>query len=194
MDPLATVDDLTARSPRALTTDELVRAEALLEDASANVRRVSAQQFTPGTSTVILPVRRGRVRLPQRPVTAVTSVQTLTGTDIAHRVAGNDIRLDLDPINAWEVEPFRCKPEEVEVVYDHGDETVPPLVVGIVCSVVLRALGTDPTQTGITQESIDGYSVSTGTIGAAGAVGLLPSEEEALREFRRPAGPIRTRA
>lgn len=191
MDPLATVDDLIARAVGTLETEQLVRAEALLADASANVRRVSTQQFTAGTSTVILTVSRaGQARLPQRPVTAVTSVDDLFGNPVAYRLVGETLRFDLEPWNGWEIEPRRCAVEQVVVTYDHGSDTVPDLIVGITCSVVLRALGVDPMQAGITQEVIDGYSYMTGTIGAGGPLGFLPSEIEILTDYARPRGPL----
>lgn len=197
---LATVDDIEARLGRSLSSDEIGRVDALLADASANVRRVSTQQFTEATSTAVrVDVgRTGRVRLPQRPVAAVDAVTDIYGNAVSYTLVGNDLRLDLNPLNAWEIEPYRHGLSEVLVTYDHGSATVPPVIVGVVCAMVLRSLGNDPTNpAGIAQESIDGYSVTSGggvavaTSAAAGGLGMLPSEIALCEEFRRPAGSIR---
>lgn len=197
---LATSDDVEFRLGRSFTDDEQRRVDPLLVDASAAVRRVSTQQFTPGTSTAVrLTVgRAGRVRLPQRPVTDVTAVTTITAQPVSYTQVGNELRLDLDPLNAWEIEPFRCGVSEVLVTYEHGG-TVPADIVGVVCAMTLRGLGTNPTTpAGIAQESIDGYSYTSGggvavaSAAAAGGMGMLPSEVAICEAYRRPSGPIAT--
>lgn len=195
---LATAADVEYRLGRAFTDTETRRVDALLVDASAAVRRVATQHFTPDTSTdVRLTVgRAGKVRLPQRPVTNVTTVTNITGTEVPYVQVGNELRLDLDPLNAWEIHPFRCGVSEVLVTYEHGGD-VPADIVGVVCAMTLRGLGTNPTNpAGIAQESIDGYSYTSGggvavaTTSAAGGMGMLPSEIAICEAYRRPRGPI----
>lgn len=196
MTALATQADVEARLGRDITAEEAARVEQLLEDASANVVRVSTQQFLPveGDVVVLRRSNNGRVRLPQRPVTAVNAVTDLNGNPLSYVRVGNtnELRLALTaPINAWEMEPYRYGvPAEVLVDYDHGDATVPPLIVGVVCSIVMRALGQSPDQAGIMQESIDGYSYQLGSAAAQGAFGMLPAEEQICASYRRPSSPI----
>jgi hypothetical protein len=73
--PLATAADIEARLGRSLSADETGRVEALLVDASAAVRGYTRRGFTSGTSTVRLRARGGQLRLPQRPVSSITSVK-----------------------------------------------------------------------------------------------------------------------
>lgn len=74
-DPLATPADIEQRLGRSLSSVDTGRVEALLTDVSAAVRGYTRRQFTSGTSTVRLRARGGQIRLPQRPVTSVTSVK-----------------------------------------------------------------------------------------------------------------------
>lgn len=188
---LVTEDDIEARLGRPLTAAEQLRIVALMADASAAVRREAKQQFTPGTSTITIPNRGHRIRLPQRPVTGITEVVDAAGTTLAagsYRLVGDILHTDLCPLNAWEIEPYRIHPEELVVTYTHGDDVVPPDIVAVTCSVVMRAMGTNPTEGGITQQTIDGYTEIHGMIGAAGPIGLLPSELAICRDYDRPRG------
>ena len=188
---LATPADIVNRLGRALTDTEANRVAALLEDASAAVQDYVQQTFTAGTSTVILTPVRGRVTLAQRPVTSITSVKDQDGNDIPYTwysgetvllsATDGDVQLDLDG-TAWDQEP-------VTVIYTHGG-TVPQSIVAVVCSVVLRALGRTPLESGVMQQSIAGYSETIGPVGAAGPVGLLPEEKALLERYRRPVDVV----
>lgn len=193
LDPLATTDDLDARMNGGLPVGDVTRAEALLVDASSAVRDAAGQTLTEATSTLVwLKVRRGIVRLPQRPVTAVSAVEDENGNDVTYTWLGDDrVRLSLtDAINAWELVPYSTPLGEVRVTYDHGYAAgaIPDLIVGITCNAALRALGRDGLDGSVQQESIEGYSYQTGSIGAAGPVGLLPEEKLRLQSFLRPHG------
>lgn len=171
------------------------RVAFLLEAASAAVRRYTGQQFTRSATTERLRVgRNDRLRLPQRPVNAVTTVETPTGIGLAE---GSTWVFDgIDEL--W----FSCRPwvglwyppgvpaDVVDVTYDHGYDETPADVVAVVCGIVLRAYGSPSEQGGIVQESITNYSYGRGSVGAAGAVGLLPDEKRALDVFRRVGGTI----
>lgn len=75
MDALADVTALEARIGRPLTADEVARAGALLEDASALVRSYTGQTFTrTNDETITARAQQGEIRLPQRPVIDVTEV------------------------------------------------------------------------------------------------------------------------
>ena len=188
LDPLATLDDLEERiTADALSSTEVTRAEALLRDASATVRLEAGQEFTAGTSTLVrLRLRNGIVRLPQRPVTAVTAVHDDYGNAVTYRWLGDDrLALSAVALNEFELAPYRTPLGEVLVSYAHGGD-VPDLVVAITCNVVLRALGRDPRDGAIIQETVAGYTYQTGAVGGAGPVGLLAEEKLRLEAYRRP--------
>ena len=196
MEPLATTDDLEAVLGRTLTDTEATRAAALLVQASAVVRRASSQDFTQAETVIRSHVRDAFVVLPQRPVNGVSSVQDIDGNDVWFQWDGLD-RIIVDPsraINEFELNTLAYPPPTIDVTYDHGfaatdDDppvsTIPADVVAVVCQIVLRTLGQDPTASGMQQESIAGYSYSVGSAAAAGVIGLLPPEAEFLASFKR---------
>lgn len=73
---------------------------------------------------------------------------------------------------------------------DADDELdVPGDVLGVVCQIVGRALGTTSAAGAIQQESLGSYSYSIGSAAAAGPMGLLLAERETLDRYR---GRVRT--
>lgn len=180
---LATLDDLLARVP-SLTDTQLAEAEAVLADVSASVVRYCGQRFVRGEVTVRARVKRGMVRLSQRPVHDVISVTDRFGAAITYTWDGLD-RVHVDPYRSG-----RAPLQVVDVTYDAGPDEVPPDIVGIVRSITLRTLGADPLDAGVTQESVDGYSYTLGSVAGAGAYGLLPGEKLALDSYRRQFGTI----
>ena len=191
MPDLATTDDLEVRLGRALTSEETTKAEGLLADTSANVRGYTGQSFTEETTTQRVKIRNGFVLLPQRPVTAVDTVENTSGTAVSFTWDGLErVYVPAQVPDSFSWEPYRAPLSLVDVTYTHGYETVPADIVGVVCGVTLRALGQDPMDGGTTQESIDGYSFSRGTTGAAGGFGLLPDERVVLDRYRRQFGSV----
>lgn len=188
MDPLATTSDLELLLGRSLTTEEETRCNGLLPIASAAVRKQSTQDFTQLSTTVRLKSRIGIYRLPQRPVTEITSVQDIDGNDVGYAWEGLEV-IDATLTGALytfeRVVPVRNPPMTVDITYEHGYETIPDDIIGVVCQVVLRSLGQHPENSGIQQEAIAGYSYSIGSAAAAGAVGFLPAEIEILNRYRR---------
>lgn len=191
MDALATAADLEARLGRPLNVDEAARAAAVLRDVSASVRNYTGQQFNQATTTARLRVRDGLLRLPQRPVLAVLAMADTQGREVQFEWLGGDV-VELTGTavlaDGWSFEPRRAPLAAVDVTYRHGYSPVPDDVVGVACGVALRALGTQPTLGGITQESVAGYSYSLGPAGASGGFGLLNDERAVLEGYRRPAG------
>lgn len=187
---LATAADVEAALGRTLTAGETARVNQLLASASARFRQVARQQLTAGTSTVRLRAMSSAsplhgqgwwscwVRLPQRPVVAVTAVVDMDGNAVDFEHLTDDL-----------VGVRACG--RVDVTYDHGYATVPDVVVGVVAQMVARALGTAPDETGITQESIVGYSYTLGSAAAAGPFGMLPDELAVARSYGRQAGTVR---
>lgn len=185
LDPLATIEDVAARLGRCLTGDEATRMEAILDDASASVRAYTGQQFTEATSTETFRVRRNVVVLPQRPVTDVANAG-----GAYFRWDGDDrVHFSLGSTDTFEWEPWiGGGPRTVEITYTHGYDEIPADIVGVVCSIALRAFGRRPEDGGLQQESIAGYSYSVGSAGAAGGFGLLPDERAVLDRYRRTGG------
>jgi hypothetical protein len=185
---LATSADVVARLGRALTTVEAARIDALLTDASASVRNYTRQTITEETTTDRLRVRGGKVRLPQRPVTAVTSVTNMNGDPVLYQWFGfDDLWTSPNVPDTWAWEPWRTGIMAVDVTYTHGYDPVPDDIVGVVCSIVMRAIGREPVDAGITTESIQGYSYTLGSAAAAGGFGMLQAERDILDAYRRVA-------
>ncbi|MFJ6616673.1 hypothetical protein ACIQOW_03690 [Kitasatospora sp. NPDC091335] len=150
--PFASVADLIGRLPpdRVLSPEEQAQAEQLLGDASHLIRMTAGYQQISrvDNDTVVL---RGsgspRLKLPQRPVRAVTSVAGLTadqwewdGGDTLTRLDGHDWR------------------GAITLVYSHGlDEDEPAYQVArsVACDAVKRTL-LNPTM--IRQHAVDDFS------------------------------------
>ena len=67
-------------------------------------------------------------------------------------------------------------------------DPVPPVVLAVVCQIAARTFGSTPEANGIQAETAGPFTVQYGSVGAAGSVGLLPSEREALHRYRVRAG------
>lgn len=192
---MALVDttDVENRLGRDLTDEETARLPFIIDDVSAAVIGYTGQSFELDTTTIRLKVKYGVVRLPQRPVVSVDSVETVAGADVSYTWDTRD-RLDIPgcgtPINAFEVEPFRHPLNYVNVTYEHGYTETPPDVVGVVCSIILRTLGQAPTDGAVISESIDDYTYRLGSTGAAGAFGLLADERATLDRYKRAGGSM----
>lgn len=180
---LATTDDLESRLGRPL--DNLEQAEATILDVSEVVILYTGQKFARDDYTLRARVKRGYVRLPQRPVHDVTSV-----TD-RHE---NELSFDWDGIDRVYIRTRaldgRAPVQVVDITYDAGPETVPSVIVGIVSAISLRAIGVDPTEGAVSQEAVDGYSYTIGSAGGARAYGILPAEAKILDRFARKIGNI----
>ena len=194
MDALATVDDVRVRLSTPLTNNDLVRVAALIDDASSATRQVARQWISRITTTGRHPITIMDgcliVRLPQRPVNAITSVIDEDGKSIDYVWDGFDV-LALSSHTGF-VSPFISswvarRLGSAIVTYDHGyDDTNDPndvlgTIRGVIAGgIVSRAFGTGSDQQGKTAESIGTYSYTIGASAAQGAYGLLSSEVEAI--------------
>ena len=215
--PLATAADIEARLRRPLTTTENAAVASLLIDASAAIRGATRpkQDFdhVVGDTVVVRPI--GTIlTLPQRPVTAVSSVVAIASQDgipdvtlTGWRWLGNDeveigsglgwrtaIDYDLEPVD------YDCwSPSTYRVTYNHGYPTSPDDIRSKCCQLVLRCLGTgdNVTPEGQTQMTTGQYTEQwqQGT-GAPGPVPVMTRADLAdlvSWGYRRTASSIRIR-
>jgi len=178
---LAASADVVAALGRALTTSEAARVGAILDKASELFRRRSGQQFTAETTTVRLKVNGGRVYLPQRPVTTVTSVVDDDAAPVAYTRAGQWLTIDADSTS--------CNSYSfVTVTYAHGG-AVPDLVRLAIADIARQVLMIDPNaQTGVTQHAqtkgpfTESFSYASWAVG--GMTRLSPEDLALADSFR----------
>lgn len=198
LNPLAAVSDVEDRLGRTLSSGDTDRMFTLLRDASAKVRSFTSQEITQRESTdrIRVTARDGHIRLPQYPVVSVTSALSVeSGIAIPYFWDGIALwgwgRFPQSNISAPLYNRARRHGIVVDVTYTHGYNPVPDELIALVCQVAARAFGLPPDQSGITQESMEGYTYSLGSAAAAGGLGLLPAEKEVLTDYMAPnAGPI----
>ncbi|RDG37959.1 hypothetical protein [Streptomyces corynorhini] len=196
MDPLATPADLEARLGRQLIEEESARSAALLADASALVRDFTRRHFTPVTDDVIVLRPVGvQLRLPQRPVTAVSAVKAVRGDGVATAgmtgwvwdgidkvdLSGAAYGIDGTRLDTW----GRGSPDTYQVTYSHGVLPVPEAVVATVCAMVLRTLLAPSMSSGVAGERIGQYSyqIQPGTSATGATVTLSGADEKALARW-----------
>lgn len=170
---LATISDVEARLGRPLTVEESAKATAWLEDASALFVQRSIQQFESGESTVRLFTKDGIVRLIQRPVISIVSVDDLNGNPVDYTWDGFQSLYDLGMVGP------------VVVTYEHGSATIPAAVVAVVAGMVARTLsiGGDAAA-GVTQQSVGPFSQSYASWAVGGQVMLSPAEGSVADSYR----------
>lgn len=178
MSALASVADLETRLGHPVAN--ATQADAVLDDVSAAVRAYTGQLFSRLVTTDRLTVRKGLVRLPQRPVNSVDEVQLSDGTTVTFEWQTGAESLC---VAGWETSCSRVS--AVLVTYDHGYDTIPQDVVAVVCNVSNRVLGTDPTSGAVASRSITNYQETFGPVGASGSTGLFSSESTVLDRYRR---------
>jgi hypothetical protein len=170
---LATTADVEARLGRPLTTAELPKAQAWLNDASAIFTQRAVQQFIPGESKVRLFPRDGIVRLVQRPVVEIVSVKDLDGVEIDFTYDGFQSIYDLGSYTP------------VIVEYEHGSDEVPADVVACVAGMVVRTLSIAPdAASGVTQQAVGPFSQSYAAWAVGGQVMMSPADEKIANAYR----------
>lgn len=206
MADLATAADVEARLGRQLTDEEEARVPALLADASALVREFTGQQLDAITGdTIVLRPVGSLLRLPQRPVTAVTSVSAVgpDGSSVGALSGwtwdGRD-KVDLtwaQRAGSWPTTWRDPLPDTYQVLYDHGYDPLPHTVMSTVCAMVLRTLLSPSMTPGMVAERIGSYNYQlqqgSGAVGAS--VVLTEDDEKSLRRYGpRRFGTIQTEA
>ena len=177
------------------TSIDTARATILLDTATAAIQAYCNQTFTQSTTTAILPGNlTEKLELPERPVTAVTTVvigdTTITADtdyvwDGAHTLyRGTKVNGVLSVngpdylINGWG--DWGGPGAQVSVTYTHGFASIPGDIKGVCLALAARSL-TSPD--GVNSESVGSYSVSYSRSG--GAVSLLAEEKALLNRYRR---------
>lgn len=185
MHTLADVADVEALLGSAVANDQAV---AMLRQASAKFRAEAWNSITADTATMVLRVEYGRVDLPRRPVTSVTSVKAINsdGTvgaalvgwlfDGLHTVSVGDM--------TWVINGPNLQPTDtVEITWEYGYPDIPEDVRWTVAQMTARAIS-NPSPSGVTQESIGSYSYSTGGYTASGAMGMTRDEMDVAKRYR----------
>jgi hypothetical protein len=201
--PLATADDVASRLGRDLTDSEAIRAEVLLADASALIRRYCRQDFLHHVAEVIPAQygRNGEIRLSERPVQSIQSVTAIGAPQLGlpnlpvpwYTFDGVDT-IALDPgwgsiINlpaVWWTDA--AYPGTFDVIATFGPPDIPPEVTMVAANEVIGIL-TAPTQgAGVIGETIGPYSYRMERSGGGLMVALTQAGKESLADFRGGEG------
>jgi len=185
LDELATLLDVTADATRAVMARHC---------AHGLIRSYCRQNITRSTYTASLPVEAGSdgyyvVRLPQRPVFAVSSVTVngtayTSGTDYSWDGVSDHIRLAR---LVWTAAAFQGEPRAV-VAYTAGYVAAPAAVRAVALSVAARAYDNP---SGLRSESIDDYSTTrAGSDDDLAGITLTAAERAALKPYRLTAGSL----
>lgn len=177
---LATLEDVEAVLGRDLEDDEILRVDRLIAMMTKKVRTFLGQYIeeVENDAVELEPDSWGRVRLPQRPVTAVASV-TVEGETVPAALYTWTAQGALTRTFGYWLSP-------VTVVYTHGYETVPDDIAAVVAELVVAKFSTPEGQ--VRSESIGSYSVSYGDTTAAGE--LTDTHKAALGPYRKVGRPI----
>lgn len=171
---LATIADVEARLGRVLTNDEEAKATAWLNDASALFVNKSQQKFEPGETTFQAYAKDGVVRLLQRPVTAIVSVEDVHGSPVAYEWDGFQALF-----NVYSASPLK-------VVYEHGSTTIPEPVVAVVAGMVARTLSIAPdAASGITKQTTGPFTQEYASWAVGSQVMLSPAELSVANSYRQ---------
>ena len=155
-------------------------AGVMLTRASARVRGYTRQAITAGTSTVTIDYP---FRLPQRPVTSITSVTDADGTAIAaddYTLRGSYLVFDNRYIADRLDTPYTPS-SPVIVTYTHGFITLPDELVEVVCSIAARMYAaSEALMSGVRSEQAGGEMVTYGADAYAGTSELTQAEKNVL--------------
>ncbi len=189
--PFATEAELEAYTGTSIATD---RARLLLDMASGAIRAYTNQTISQVTTTAVMPGNHSeKLELPERPVTAVTTVligdttipvdtdYVWDGAHTLYRGTKVDGVLSVNGpdylINGWG--DWGGPAAKVTVTYTHGFAIIPNDVKGVCLALAARSLQSPD---GVNSESVGSYSVSYSRTG--GAVSLLTEEKALLNRYR----------
>jgi hypothetical protein len=170
---LATISDVEARLGRPLTVAETAKADAWLNDASALFVQRAIQQFEVGESTVRLFPKDNIVRLVQRPVMSIVSVEDINGAPVDFTWDGFQSLYDLGTTLP------------LKVTYEHGSDIIPEAVVAVVAGMVARTLSiSGDAVAGVTQQTVGPFSQSYASWAVGGQIMLSPAEAQVADSYR----------
>lgn len=196
LDPLAQQTDVEDNLGRTLTAGEITRASTLLNRASQLIRSYTGLTFTLVTDDVaVMRITAGRVRLPQRPVTAVSKV-ALVGYDGVQRYTVPFIWDGLDEVTMFGDYLVLNLPEilhdvythTAEITYSHGYATVPDDIRDLTAEVVARVYQS-PSTPGVQYQTAGPFSVRVADGYGSGQVVLTDADKQLLDDggYRRGA-------
>ena len=188
----ATAGDVATLLRRDLDMDELTAADLLIESASG-VIRAHVRQTISAVANDVAQLRGNwthRLVLPERPVTGVAAVVAGPTTLVANvdyvwpgredllrgPALTNGMTADLGRPGHWGGPDLA-----VQVTYSHGYSTIPFDVRSVTLDLIERRL-TRPL--GVVREDLGRYKVQY-TPGEPSGMVLLPSDERALKRYRR---------
>lgn len=206
--PLANVQDVTDRLGRLLTDVEQTRVNALLGDASAQVRRYCRKDFLFHSGDVLnIPGDGSTIKLPYRPVVQVTDVIAISGRpdipdipvswwvfngvdeiSIAESSASGVVNLP----EAWY--DYGAFPGTYQVTYDHGYSEVPAEVEMVVANAVIAVLLAPTMAAGVIGETVGAYSYRLERSGGGISVALSQGDLSSLNDYRDMNGSIKLEA
>ena len=177
---LFTLDDLAAYLQQDLDT---ATATVVRTMATGVITGYTNQLIEADTYTHLLPIGSAlTIRLPQRPVTDVTSV-TVDGTALTQGSQWDwDGLSDIIALDGWS--PDNEDQWQATVVYDAGYATVPDDITAVALSVAGRLYTVTP---GLVAESIDDYRAQ---YAPTAAVGLMDHEKQILRRYKQRLGSV----
>lgn len=185
--------DVQARYPTVIDPSQMARVNALITDSSTMVRRFCKQTFVLEQTTENLRPIGGKIKLPHTPVVSVDAVwvidylQNKIPVVLPYWDGGNEIWLAYGAtvINLAEGlrELFRYNTPLCQVTYTHGYTTTPDEVLAVVCSMVIRALGS-PGVGAVQTQTAAGFAATLTPAAAAGVLALTQAEKDALTDFR----------
>lgn len=206
--PLATIDDVTARLGRGLTDAETTRVQALLKDASSQIKRYCRKDFAYWPNDVLNIKSDGSViKLPYKPIISVESVIAISGRpdipdipvswwvfdgvdeiSIAESSASGVINLP----EAWY--DYGAFPGTFQVTYSHGYVEVPDEVVMVCANAVIAVLMAPTMAAGVIGETVGAYSYRLERSGGGLSVALSEGDLASLDDYRDKAGTYRLEA
>lgn len=190
----AALSDVEALVLSPLTTDQQARVDKLLVQAANKIRGYTRQTFDYGTTTDKVRALGNLVRLPQRPVIAVTGVKLIDylGNEWPVPAYGFDgiDRLDLALYGTVLNLPEAVSLEgywsgTVEVTYEHGYQTIPQEIIDLNAELVARIFNS-PTQgvVGVRSQGVGPYNVSLDPATGGGMIVLTDEDKATLDKYR----------
>lgn len=184
----------------SLVQSDLDTATATLArtNATAVIEAYCRTSFTAtGTATDVLRVIDGKVKLPRRPVSEVTTVKAIDsdGTAGATITGWSFDGIDTIDVTGWDVLQINLGEdagdmETVQVTYDYGYAAVPGDIKAVALDLAASAYA-NPLK--LKQETIGGYSATYAGTGDTFGIALSPSQRLVLDRYRMRYHSVRVR-